>query len=72
MSESRNEEARSGLIEVTSTSTLLEEGLAFPADDTNDWVYTVQRSDATPDGNRLVIRAKDLAGNATEQEKILK
>ena len=52
--------------------TLLEEGLAFPADDTNDWVYTVQRSDATPDGNRLVIRAKDLAGNASEQEKILK
>ena len=51
---------------------LLEEGLAFPDDETSDWVYTVQRGGANPDGNRLVIRALDLAGNATEQEKILK
>lgn len=48
--------------------TLLEEGLAFPEDDNSDWVYTVQRGEETPGQNRLVIRASDLAGNATEQE----
>ena len=49
---------------------LLEEGLAFPENDASDWVYTVKKGAEKPGNSRLVIRARDLAGNATEQEKI--
>jgi len=51
--------------------TEVEHGLAVLSANGIDWVYTATADNASLDGDRIVIRASDLPGNVTEEEKNL-
>jgi len=51
--------------------TEVEQGLAVLSANGVDWVYTAIAENASLDGDRIVIRASDLPGNVTEEEKSL-
>jgi hypothetical protein len=51
--------------------TLVEEGTAVPAGNKLDWVYTAQKSNTPLTGNKMIIKASDVPGNAAEVEQVL-
>ena len=52
--------------------TLLEQGPAQLHDNGTDWVYTTQQANQTVKGSKLVVQARDLPGNVTEQEEVIR
>jgi len=55
---------------------LLEQGDAQLSENgidrgTSAWVYTTQKADNQPSSSKLVARANDLPGNATETESVV-
>lgn len=51
--------------------TEVEHGLAILSANGIDWVFTATAQNASLNGDRIVIRASDLPGNVTEEEKSL-
>ncbi len=51
--------------------TMVEEGTATLAGNGLDWLYTAQKANATLTGSKLIIKASDLPGNASEIEQVL-
>jgi hypothetical protein len=51
--------------------TEVEHGLAVLSANGIDWLYTATAENASLNGDRIVIRASDLPGNVTEEEKNL-
>lgn len=50
---------------------LVEQGEAQLGDNELDWVYTTQKANNQLSGSKLVARASDLTGNATESEAVV-
>lgn len=54
-----------------SDGTEVEHGLAVLSTNGVDWVYTAKAENPSLTGDRIVIRASDMPGNVTEEEKSL-
>ncbi|MBP1617749.1 MAG: hypothetical protein H6Q14_1576 [Bacteroidetes bacterium] len=51
--------------------TLVEQGLAQKAPGSVQWIYTASAENSSLDGDKIIIKASDLPGHATEQEEAL-
>jgi hypothetical protein len=55
---------------LNADGTEVEKGNAVQIAETDDWIFTAKKANASLDGDKIVIRASDVPGNISEKEEV--
>lgn len=56
---------------LNADGTEVEKGNAVQMAETDDWIFTATKANASLDGDKIVIRASDIPGNISEKEEVI-